>query len=67
MKVIHRLDLTNTRIFESPFFYLQSNDIIYVEPNKGKIAGASELKQWIPVILSAISLGVVTIVTVTRG
>jgi len=67
MKIIHRLDLTSNQIFESPYYYLQSNDIIYVEPNKGKIAGASELKQWIPVILSAISLAVVTVVTVTRN
>lgn len=67
MKIIHKLDLTNNQIFESPYYYLQSNDIIYVQPNKGKIAGASELKQWIPVILSAISLAVVTIVTVTRN
>lgn len=66
VKNIHRLDLTSTEIFDSPYYYLQSNDILYVEPTKGKIAGASELKQWIPVILSAISLAVVTVVTVTR-
>jgi polysaccharide export outer membrane protein len=66
LKIIHKLDLTTNQIFESPYYYLQSNDIVYVQPNKGKIAGASELKQWIPVILSAISLAVVTIVTVTR-
>ena len=66
VKNIHTLDLTSTEIFDSPYYYLQSNDILYVQPTKGKIAGASELKQWIPVILSAISLAVVTVVTVTR-
>ncbi|WP_342646835.1 polysaccharide biosynthesis/export family protein [Mucilaginibacter sp. CSA2-8R] len=31
-----RLDLTNTKILKSQYFYLQSNDVIYVEPNKQK-------------------------------
>lgn len=33
---IHRLDLTNSNILESDYFYLVPNDIIYVEPLKGK-------------------------------
>jgi polysaccharide export outer membrane protein len=28
-----QLDLTSKKIFESPFFYLKSNDFIYVKPN----------------------------------
>jgi len=31
-----RLDLTSPEIFSSPYFYLQQNDKIYVEPNKAK-------------------------------
>lgn len=31
-----RIDLTNSKILRSPYFYLQSNDVIYVEPNKQK-------------------------------
>lgn len=33
---IHILDLTDQNILESDFFYLMPNDIIYVEPLKGK-------------------------------
>ncbi|MCF8299193.1 MAG: polysaccharide biosynthesis/export family protein [Saprospiraceae bacterium] len=33
---IHRLDLTSSNILESDYFYLVPNDIIYVEPLKGK-------------------------------
>lgn len=33
---LHRLDLTNSNILESDYFYLVPNDIIYVEPLKGK-------------------------------
>ena len=32
-----RLDLTSTDLFESPYFYLQQNDVVYVEPVKNKI------------------------------
>lgn len=35
--VAYRLDLTDTRsLFQSPAFYLQQNDIVYVEPNNVK-------------------------------
>ena len=32
-----RLDLNNSDIFSSPYFYLQQNDVIYVEPNQIRI------------------------------
>lgn len=35
-KEIHRLDLTDPGIFESPCFYLKQNDVVYVEPVKVK-------------------------------
>lgn len=35
-KEIHRLDLTDPAIFESPCFYLKQNDVVYVEPVKIK-------------------------------
>ena len=31
---LHRLDLNKSDVFTSPYFYLQQNDIVYVEPNK---------------------------------
>ncbi|MDP4252088.1 MAG: polysaccharide biosynthesis/export family protein, partial [Bacteroidota bacterium] len=33
-----RLDLTRPDIMKSPYFYLQQNDVVIVEPNKKKIA-----------------------------
>ncbi|MDY6206373.1 MAG: polysaccharide biosynthesis/export family protein [Prevotella sp.] len=36
-----RLDLTDANILNSPYYYLQQNDIIYVEPNSVKKQGAS--------------------------
>ncbi len=37
-------DLRSASVFESPYYYLQQNDIIYVEPNKRK-AQQSEINQ----------------------
>lgn len=32
------IDLTSKEIFKSPYFYLKSNDLIYVTPNKSKLS-----------------------------
>jgi len=37
-KQVYRFNLNNSDIFKSPAFYLQQNDIIYVEGNKAKAA-----------------------------
>ena len=50
-------DLRNSDIFKSPFYYLQQNDIVYVEPNKAR-AGQSAINQnnSAGVCLSAVSI-----------
>lgn len=60
-KILHHLDLTSSEILSSQYFYLKSNDVIYVEPRPSKAAEASVVRPWIPVALSAISLAVITI------
>lgn len=44
MRTVARLDLRSGEIFDSPFFYLQQNDVVYVEPNKAR-AGQSRINQ----------------------
>lgn len=48
---INALDFLN-----SPYYYLRPNDVIYVEPNKAKIATTSRSQQIIPVVLSGVSI-----------
>jgi len=36
-----KLDLKSNDIYASPYFYLQQNDVVYVEPNKSKVQSAS--------------------------
>jgi polysaccharide export outer membrane protein len=60
-KVTHRLNLNSTELFTSPYYYLKTNDVVYVEPNKSKVATTSRSIQWIPIVLSALSLGVIVV------
>ena len=48
-------DLTNKEFISSPFYYLNQNDVVLVEPNKTKI-NSSVVGPNITVTLSALSL-----------
>jgi polysaccharide export outer membrane protein len=54
-KVIKRINLNTSEIFSSPYYYLKSNDIVYVEPNTAKVAAASRTQQLLPIALSGLS------------
>lgn len=60
-QVISRLNLNDASIFSSPYYYLQSNDIVYVEPNKSKVASADRNRQILPIVMSGLSLLVIVI------
>lgn len=57
IRTIQYHDLRSSDIFESPYYYLQQNDIVYVEPNKAK-SGQSGINQnnSVGVWLSAVSV-----------
>ena len=40
-KVQYQVDLLSKKIFTSPVYYLQQNDVVYVEPNYARIQSAS--------------------------
>lgn len=51
-----RLDINQTAILSSPYFYLQQNDILYVEPIKNRKAESTMWRQDLMLVLSVISL-----------
>ena len=68
VRTIEYLDLTSKDIFNSPSFYIQQNDVIYVKPNKYK-AQSGEISQnrsfYISLVATAVSVATL-IVTLTK-
>lgn len=58
-KIVRRIDLNAPETLTSAFYYLKSNDVIYVEPNKNKIASVSNFRQLLPAIIASLSVLVV--------
>lgn len=52
------IDITSRKLFESNYYYLKNNDVLYIEADKAKYAPTSGLQRNLPIILSVISLGV---------
>jgi polysaccharide export outer membrane protein len=61
VKKIKRIDLNSSAIFSSDYYYLKSNDIVYVEANKAKVASSTRSSYIIPIVLSALSFGAIII------
>lgn len=58
---VKRLDLNSASFLSSPYYYLQPNDLVYVETNRDKIANASSFRQSLPTLLSAVSVVLITL------
>ncbi|WP_246197709.1 polysaccharide biosynthesis/export family protein [Chitinophaga agrisoli] len=58
-RLIKRLNLNDKNILASPYYYLQSNDIVYVEPNKAKQFTGEKSRVVLPIIFSGLSLLVI--------
>jgi polysaccharide biosynthesis/export protein len=66
-RTVNRLNLNSSNVLRSPYFFLQSNDVVYVEPDKAKTAAASRSQQLLPSILSGVSILVVVITALIRN
>jgi polysaccharide export outer membrane protein len=64
---LKRINLNSPELLSSDYYYLKSNDIVYVEPNKAKISSAGRGKEWIPIILSGLSLGIIVVETINNN
>ncbi len=40
-KTTYRIDLRDKRLIDSPYFYLQQNDVLYIQPNNPRSRGAA--------------------------
>ena len=49
-----RIDLTSREIFDSPYYYLHKNDVIYVEPVKSKMLDTDARLRTIPLIATIV-------------
>lgn len=58
-KLIKRLNLNSSELLKSPYYFLKSNDVIYIEPAKAKVSSTSETRQLLPLILSSLSIIVI--------
>jgi polysaccharide biosynthesis/export protein len=65
-KITVRLNLNNSALFESPYYYLKANDVVYVEPNKAKLSSATRAKEIMPIFFGAMSLTVIMLDILTR-
>nr|MBP8794162.1 polysaccharide export protein [Lutibacter sp.] len=59
------IDLTSKKLFDSPYYFLAQNDVIYVEPNKAKI-NSSVVGANTSIIFSSISILITLITLFTR-
>ena len=63
-KQIVRINLNSKEILNSPYYYLQSNDVIYVEASSEKVASVSKARVMLPVYFAALSF-LTTVVLLT--
>jgi polysaccharide export outer membrane protein len=64
-----RLDLGDVNIYNSPYFYLQQNDVVYVSPNRVRVVNSANTGLWLSMISTVASAAtvIVTVVSVTQN
>lgn len=56
-----KLNLTERDLFYSPYYYLHSNDVLYIEPTKDKISLSDNVYRIIPLLITSTTLLVVVL------
>ncbi len=65
-KTEYRVDLTTKDVLSSPVYYLEQNDVVYVEPNSASRSQGTLWRSAGPLFISLTSLVITTIVLLTR-
>ncbi len=56
-----RLNLNSEDVFKSPYYYLQQNDIVYVEPNRVRAIASQNISLYLSAITSLASMATVIV------
>ncbi|WP_449437249.1 polysaccharide biosynthesis/export family protein [Pedobacter steynii] len=51
-----RLNMQSKDLFNSPYYYLQNNDVLYIQPGKAKYASVDASYRNVSIVLSALSV-----------
>jgi polysaccharide export outer membrane protein len=62
----YRLDLTQESLFSSPVYYLQQNDVVYVEPNRAKRNSSVINASNTGIVISSLSLVLTTLILIFK-
>ncbi len=65
-KTTYRIDLTSNDLFQSPVYYLNQNDVVYIEPNTAARTESTIWRTTGPIFISLTSLVITTIALLTR-
>ena len=65
-KIVTRVNLSSSTVLQSPYYYLQPNDVIYVETTGNRAASVDKTRLILPSILSAITVAIYVIDRITR-
>jgi polysaccharide export outer membrane protein len=64
---VQRIDLNSKSFLSSPYYYLEPNDIVYVEANKWKVINANRNQQLWPSIIGGLSIIAVVLTAFIRS
>jgi polysaccharide export outer membrane protein len=62
----YRVNLLSKNIYNSPVYYLNQNDVVYIEPNKASMSNSTFVRTNGSLIVSITSLIVSTLILITR-
>ncbi len=66
IRSFNRINLQDEKLFTSPFYYMHSNDILYVEPTKARGTVIEKWRQDAPIFLGALSFITALFIAVRR-
>ena len=60
-----RINLLSKHLFNSPYYYLKTNDVVYVEPVKAKFVNRTGVPQYLSIVAVGLSL-LITIINLRK-